>query len=180
MDSAVMPKSPLPSHPLNCNSHTPNGGSPLRTSVGAIERERLTASIHSLNNGRHPIDLALLENPESANYQPHAPDVTQQNTKTLVNVSPFGVPARDRDKGLGPTGQATSRPASPYTLNPPIDFDGLSWPSELRSRFSLRAATEGSLTRSWDKGKVRSHSRASSGTCREAPRRNHYHSRMSW
>ena len=69
-------------------------------------------------------------------HQPYAADDgTQQNTTTLVNVSPFGLPARDRDKGLGPTAQATSRPASPYTLNPPIDFDGLSWPSELRSGF---------------------------------------------
>lgn len=135
MDSAVTPKSALPSHLLNFNSHTPNGGSPLRTSVGAIERERLTASIHSLNSDRRPIDLALLENPESSPHQPYAPDGTQQNAKTLVNVSHFGVPARDRDKGLGPTAQVTSRPASPYTLNPPIDFDGLSWPSELRSGF---------------------------------------------
>lgn len=31
MASAVMPKSALPSHLLNCNSHTPNGGSLLRT-----------------------------------------------------------------------------------------------------------------------------------------------------
>ncbi|KAK9383581.1 uncharacterized protein V2V93DRAFT_362186 [Kockiozyma suomiensis] len=29
----------------------------------------------------------------------------------------------------GPSGSRISRPASPYTLNPPIDFDGLSWPS---------------------------------------------------
>jgi len=32
------------------------------------------------------------------------------------------------------TGLATpqiSRPATPYTLNPPVDFDGLSWPSML-------------------------------------------------
>lgn len=136
MDSGVMPKSTLPSHLL---SHTPNGGSPLLTSVGAIERERLTASIHSLNSDKRPIDLALLENPESTPHQSYAPDGTRQNTKTLVNVSPFGVPARDRDRGLGPTVQATCRPASPYTLNPPIDFDGLSWPSELRSGFSFES-----------------------------------------
>ena len=29
---------------------------------------------------------------------------------------------------------SASRPASPYTLNPPIDFDGLSWPSKLQSQ----------------------------------------------
>lgn len=133
MDSAVIPKSALPSHLLN--SPTPKGGSPLRTSVGAKERERLTASIHSLNSDKRPIDLALLENPESPSHQPYAPDGTQQNTKTLVNMSPSGVSARDRDKGLGPTVQATSRPESPYPSNPPIDFDGLSWPSELRFGF---------------------------------------------
>lgn len=46
-----------------------------------------------------------------------------------VNLS---VAARDpRDEAIPATPPATvSRPASPYTLNPPIDFDGLSWPSE--------------------------------------------------
>lgn len=41
-------------------------------------------------------------------------------------------PPRDpRDEGGPLTPPATvSRPASPYTLNPPIDFDGLSWPCE--------------------------------------------------
>ena len=34
------------------------------------------------------------------------------------------------DIGVGAFQATTSRPASPYTLNPPIDFDGLSWPSE--------------------------------------------------
>ena len=38
-------------------------------------------------------------------------------------------PARDpRDEVPPPT---KSRPASPYTLKPPIDYDGLSWPSKL-------------------------------------------------
>lgn len=129
-----MPESALPLHLLNGNTHTPKGGSPLRTSVSATERDRLTASIQSLNSGRYPIDLALLEDPESAAHQPHAPDGTQV-------------------KGLGPTVEAATRPASPYTLNPPIDFDGLSWPSEFFAVFRLffpsppphleEAATEG-------------------------------------
>ncbi|KAK2736880.1 GTP cyclohydrolase 1 [Onygenales sp. PD_40] len=40
-------------------------------------------------------------------------------------------PPRDPRDHTGPlTPPSTvSRPASPYTLNPPIDFDGLSWPS---------------------------------------------------
>jgi len=31
--------------------------------------------------------------------------------------------------GTGLATPQTSRPATPYTLNPPVDFDGLSWPS---------------------------------------------------
>lgn len=43
---------------------------------------------------------------------------------------PLNDPPRDpRDEGGPLTPPATvSRPASPYTMNPPIDFDGLSWP----------------------------------------------------
>ncbi|KAL6243658.1 GTP cyclohydrolase I [Rhinocladiella similis] len=38
-------------------------------------------------------------------------------------------PARDeRDEAPMTPPASLSRPASPYTLNPPIDFDGLSWP----------------------------------------------------
>ncbi|KAK9476856.1 hypothetical protein V1514DRAFT_335596 [Lipomyces japonicus] len=36
---------------------------------------------------------------------------------------------------------AISRPASPYTLNPPIDFDGLSWPS-VGTRTRLESTAE--------------------------------------
>lgn len=37
--------------------------------------------------------------------------------------------ARDHPNNTPPTPPSTAtRPASPYTLNPPIDFDGLSWP----------------------------------------------------
>src|SRR5204863_9994730 len=39
--------------------------------------------------------------------------------------------ARDPRDEAAPTPPTASRPASPYTLNPPIDFDGLSWPSKL-------------------------------------------------
>lgn len=49
-------------------------------------------------------------------------------------------PPRDpRDEGGPLTPPATvSRPASPYTLNPPIDFDGLSWPCKsIAPRFLL-------------------------------------------
>ncbi|OJD17370.1 GTP cyclohydrolase I [Emergomyces pasteurianus Ep9510] len=71
-----------------------------------------------------------------------------QITPTSVAAAPpikrnLSEPPRDpRDH----TGSLTpplggSRPASPYTLNPPIDFDGLSWPS-VGTRERLEATTE--------------------------------------
>ena len=42
------------------------------------------------------------------------------------------LPARDpRDEAPITPPATSSRPASPYTLQPPIDYDGLSWPSTL-------------------------------------------------
>ncbi|KAK9472914.1 uncharacterized protein V1510DRAFT_402927 [Dipodascopsis tothii] len=43
--------------------------------------------------------------------------------------------------GPSAPGSPLSRPASPYTLNPPIDFDGLSWPS-IGTRDRLEATPE--------------------------------------
>ncbi|KAK9449532.1 uncharacterized protein V1518DRAFT_383468 [Limtongia smithiae] len=42
---------------------------------------------------------------------------------------------------VGSSASKISRPASPYTLNPPIDFDGLSWPS-IGTRERLEATPE--------------------------------------
>ena len=60
-------------------------------------------------------------------------DSSPRETPNKISVAPtkIDVAARDpRDEALSPTTATVSRPASPYTLNPPIDFDGLSWPSE--------------------------------------------------
>ncbi|KAK9457458.1 hypothetical protein V1511DRAFT_520367 [Dipodascopsis uninucleata] len=51
-------------------------------------------------------------------------------------------PQLGADVGSSSVGDSRfSRPASPYTLNPPIDFDGLSWPS-IGTRSRLEATTE--------------------------------------
>ena len=51
--------------------------------------------------------------------------------KDSVAPTKIDVAARDpRDEAPSPTTATVRRPASPYTSNPPIDFDGLSWPSE--------------------------------------------------
>ena len=136
------PKSALPRHFRNGNSQMPNGGSPLQTSVGPKELERLTASIHSLNNGRRTVDLQELQ---TTGQETRSSQVGHQRTESAGNSTNLNVAPRDpRDKTSEPEMSNMSRPASPYTLNPPIDFDGLSWPCESRSGLRLEAAAEGS------------------------------------
>ena len=107
-------KSSLPTRLLN-------GGSPLHSSAGAKERQRLAASIDSSNSERQPINLYSLNGTE--------PKLT--NVSHSVLQSDISEAARDpRDEAPQPRIPTVSRPASPYTLNPPIDFDGLSWPSK--------------------------------------------------
>lgn len=119
------PKSAIPSHLYN-------GGSPLHQSTSAMhdsERDSLNSSIRSSFSARKPIEF------DSSGT------VTQSTTSDVITANgairnPVAVrptlrdPPRDpRDQGGPLTPPATvSRPASPYTLNPPIDFDGLSWP----------------------------------------------------
>ncbi|KAI9847623.1 MAG: GTP cyclohydrolase 1 [Sclerophora amabilis] len=50
-------------------------------------------------------------------------------------------PRDPRDKAPPTPGGAASRPASPITVNPPIDYDGLSWPS-VGTRTRLEASPE--------------------------------------
>ncbi|EEA24225.1 GTP cyclohydrolase 1 [Talaromyces marneffei ATCC 18224] len=93
------PYSALPSHLLN-------GSSPLHsstaTSNSARERESLNSSIRSSFRGAVSYESADAH----AEHEPTEAD-------KLGPVSPPSL---------------VSRPASPYTLVPPIDFDGLSWP----------------------------------------------------
>jgi len=129
MDSSSKSRATLPCHVLNGASQPLHGSLSLRkASVNAEERNRLTASIHSSNTGRQPIDLnavdghRLEKNPDDSE--------AKVNHYTNLDVSP-----RDpRDEATNPPPfPRQSRPGSPFTLNPPIDFDGLSWPSEFRS-----------------------------------------------
>ena len=117
---------------MNGKTHRAHSSSPLRpstrTSVNAEEREKLTASILSSNARRQPIDLDSLELPKVNGHEPSLLDVSGKNSAAPTKID---VSARDpRDEAPSPTTATVSRPHSPYTLNPPIDFDGLSWPSE--------------------------------------------------
>ncbi|KAL9595424.1 MAG: hypothetical protein Q9179_004988 [Wetmoreana sp. 5 TL-2023] len=125
---AQKPQSALPSHLLNGSTHPERDSS--RTSINAKERERLTASILSTNKHRDVVDL---EQPNG--YGGHHP-VSVPTRRLGLEVE-----ARDpRDEAANDT-PAPSRPESPYTMNPPIDFDGLSWPS-LGTRERLEATPQ--------------------------------------
>ena len=97
-----------------------NGNSPLQNPIESRdkkEREALFESIRSSNSRKRlSIDLNM-------------PDGVQHRNE--LRPDDLGEPARDPRDEASPRGSAnTSRPASPYTLNPTIDFDGLSWPSK--------------------------------------------------
>jgi GTP cyclohydrolase I len=114
------PKSLLASRLLNGTS------SSTASSISRTEREKLAASIENSHTARVPVDLDREDN------EVH-PVATSQALSAIANRprihSHLTEPPRDaRDGVLSPP--TASRSASPYTANPPIDFDGLSWPSE--------------------------------------------------
>ena len=144
---APKPKAALPSYLTNGNGHNSHKSSPLasqrseRTSINAKEREKLTASIFSSNTGREPIDLSALDSSLPRTQERYLPDEEEEDhpdhSLTSIDIS-----ARDPSDSKPPPlpSPTISRPASPYTLNPPIDFDGLSWPS-VGTRARLEDAT---------------------------------------
>lgn len=159
MDAAPLdpkPISALPSHLLNEDLRIQKGRSPLRTSVGAKEREKLTASIISSSGHNPAIDLDTLHEPKVNGYDVTYPRKQEQYLEDPPRPPrPPGLDVAARDPRDGPTERTISypsRPASPYTLNPPIDFDGLSWPSKFGPDRLMRATTEAFTNRSWDKG----------------------------
>lgn len=132
MDSpAVYPKpiAAISPHLVHRKTPTAYSSSPLRpsarTSVNAAERERLTASIVSSSTRRQPIDLDSLEAPKVNGHGSYSSEIPDEYPPTPTTI------ARDpRDEAPSQTTPAVSQSASSYTLNRPIDFDGLSWPSE--------------------------------------------------
>lgn len=111
------PEPALPAH-LSTN-YTLTSGSP-----NARERQKLATSIASSSRGQ-------------ANDSSRPLQTNGHSSKSTAKASgeDFGIveisASRDpRDEPAFKALRTASRPASPYTLNPPIDFDGLSWPSE--------------------------------------------------
>lgn len=139
------PRSPQSSKSAK-SSHLPHGNAHVekkssRTSIGAKERERLQASIlFTTNKRREALDLEKPINGDG-HHQPSTTDLGNVNgygnhpsSSIPTRSSDLEVEARDpRDEVQAPV--ARSRVPSPYTLYPPIDFDGLSWPSKRRDCF---------------------------------------------
>ena len=96
------------------------------------ERENLNSSIKASFERKQAIDPDLPKEvtaPTSQSGNLDAPENGIASGAAVIAKRNLSEPPRDpRDRGnLTPI--TASRPASPYTLNPPIDFDGLSWPS---------------------------------------------------
>jgi GTP cyclohydrolase I len=131
------PRSALPSYLTNGSG----SNSPLHVSSHTKEREKLFASINASTTKRQAVDL----NEQDATKQGAEPSTSSSNGHIQDGYNPstgqLTAGARDaRDEPPASTPPAIGRPASPYTLNAPIDFDGLSWPSRLLpSRSDYRA-----------------------------------------
>lgn len=136
------PHQPAP-RPKAIPSHLINGHSPLhpafsqREQRDKSERESTLNSIKSsMGPHRDPIDL---EHPQTEGDTAHAPQASQSQKQSAKQYEEVGdqdiedlrlkVAARDSRDEAAMTPPATSRSMSPFTSNPTIDFDGLSWPS---------------------------------------------------
>ena len=127
---------PLAPKPKALPSYLTNGGSPLQNRLSVrdtTERESLFSSIKSSNGPRRqPVDLEHL-----SLERPRGPPGVKGTTMNGVheqkeeNEAVVQEHARDpRDEApMTPPLSTNSRPASPFTANPTVDFDGLSWPS---------------------------------------------------
>lgn len=106
--------------------HVVNGSTPTE-SRDQRERDSLFASIQSSASARQPIDLTH-PNGTFSKPQTHKMDLVRGKAHMVNGVEEH---ARDaKDEASPPTPLATSRPQSPFTQHPTIDFDGLSWPSK--------------------------------------------------
>ena len=144
---------PLTPKPKALPSYLTNGGSPLQNRLtirDTTERDSLFSSIKSSSGPRRqPIDLE------------HLPLQSQQGPAVAKRAAMNGVhdheeeraavvqeQARDpRDEApMTPPLITNGRPASPFTANPTVDFDGLSWPS-MGTKERLEATPEQAIRR---------------------------------
>ncbi|KAK5747126.1 GTP cyclohydrolase 1 [Elasticomyces elasticus] len=131
------PQPPTP-RPKAMPSHLVNGHSPLHPSFALkddqSDRDQTYSSIQtSMGPHREPMsleELSIDENapPPSASQQRSAVQYEEVADADIEDIE-LKVAARDRRDAAPMTPAATSRSQSPFTANPTVDFDGLSWPS---------------------------------------------------
>ena len=135
MSSPPSPDASIPNSAVP--NHVPNGTSPLHKSRQDRECDNLASSIKS--SYQRSIALAVGSSVDSSSLdgRPRPLVPSQDNAPaaidgtTSLSLREAARDPRDTAETISPPPIAT-RPASPYTLNPPIDFDGLSWPSKQR------------------------------------------------
>ncbi|KAK5120887.1 GTP cyclohydrolase 1 [Meristemomyces frigidus] len=119
--------------------HLVNGHSPLHPSFSAgrdrEERDQAFDSIRSsMGPRKEPIDLDSLHidgepsAPTDASQQKSARQYEEVGDADIEDIE-IRVAARDGRDEAPLTPPATSRSISPFTANPTVDFEGLSWPS---------------------------------------------------
>lgn len=114
-------------------SYLTNGSSPLNTNPTEArdkkERENLYSAIKSSNTRKQLVD-GVGANSSAASAYISEPVVFSQRVSRPPAASPGDEHARDaRTFAESHNTPAASRPHSPFTQHPTVDFDGLSWPS---------------------------------------------------
>lgn len=131
------PASSLPTY-LSEKNQSSNSN---RQNKNERERRKLYESISASGaRSRVPVDYNL-PLAESTGKSLATDDSAPFPMELIENKSP-----RDpRDSVVPLSPPATSRSASPYTQNPTVDFDGLSWPSKYLARNVQHVATNSCL-----------------------------------
>ncbi|KAK0280757.1 GTP cyclohydrolase 1 [Friedmanniomyces endolithicus] len=132
--------SPAP-RPKAIPAYLVNGHSPLHPSFkpesGRTDRDHTYNSIQaSMGPPREPIALEQLSLNDDASLPTITHTSQQRSARQCEEVADADiedlerkVAARDPTNTAPMTPAATSRSQSPFTANPTVDFDGLSWPS---------------------------------------------------
>src|SRR5687768_11742082 len=168
------PKSALPAYLLNGDSHQPltnrarereslnssirSSFAPRREALDATEldsgseeesvsrgQSNSTATATINKNGDHSNSATTTKYSSSSGNSKDNTGIAADHGSTTAKTSLSEPPRDPRDQAAAIT-PTLSRPASPYTLNPPIDFDGLSWPCRWSNFIFLALAESGWLT----------------------------------
>ncbi|TKA80582.1 GTP cyclohydrolase 1 [Friedmanniomyces simplex] len=128
---------PKPIPPYLVNGHSPLHPSFTPESDRADQDHTYSSIQASMGPHREPLDLEQLSINDDAPHPPRVTPTTQQRSARQyeevadadIEDIELKVAARDGRDAAPLTPPATSRSQSPFTANPTVDFDGLSWPS---------------------------------------------------